>query len=103
MSAVPPPVKPTEPVYEDVAALPDQAHDWGLEWDGDRHQGRICEACEEFSACDMCNRDAYSGLDCLRQQAENRNRDVKRTYVKALERFEAQMDYYRTISTPEEL
>jgi len=93
-----PQMKPSEPQYEDVSAIPDKPHSWGREWDGDYHQGRVCDDCGEYSECDMCHRDAYDGVDCLRVQADDRNDELQRGYRKALERYEAQMDYYRTLT-----
>jgi hypothetical protein len=102
---VPPPVRPVEPIYEDVASFPDRAHVWRAE-DGDidvfvmesgYHNGPGCSVCD-FTFCHHCEPDGYNDMSCLREQADNRNHAARYRYGKALERFAAQMDYWRELS-----
>ena len=95
---LPRPVEPEVPEVEELIGIPDKPHTWGERWDGDHHQGRICVDCEEYSDCDMCNSHAYDEVDCLRIQADDRNSVARHTYAKEMERWEAQMDYWREIT-----
>ncbi len=92
-----PPIKPVEPVYEDVSAQPDKPHDWY--WPG-HTDNDFCRDCRGIN-CDCgssnCLDHPRDSIDCLRQQAWNRNWDREHEYKKALERYEAQMDYYHTL------
>ena len=93
---IPPPTPPEEPAYEDLSTIPDKPHSWGESWENHIHTGYICNDCGAHSACTMCNDDEEQ--DCLRYLAKDRNYTLKRTYIKAMERYEAQMDYYRSIT-----
>ncbi|AEK09528.1 hypothetical protein LITTLEE_148 [Mycobacterium phage LittleE] len=98
MNTIPPPRPPIEPEYEDVDSFPDQAHDWGGEWEEGYHGGFVCNACKECSDCSWCDQDVPDGVDCLRNQADMRNQIKRIAYNRALLRYEAQMDYYREIT-----
>lgn len=95
-----PPEPPAEPVYEDIASMPDKEHNWH-EFDSDYHQGLTCPDCDAYTTCTLCSPkaegEARANLDCLRNQAEIRNDRLRGEYIKALNRYEAQMDYYRTL------
>lgn len=96
---VAPPDKPTEPEYENIDYIPHYPHTWDKEWDGDYHQGRICSVCGEHSDCDMCNPKALNAddFDCWRNLAEERNYKSRKEYEGALARYEAQMEFWRSI------
>lgn len=98
LKLVPPPPRPDAPVLEDVDSQPHQAHDWGERWEGGNHNGRTCRVCGSDSACTWCKPDALEVPDCLRQQAAARNHERRRDYRRAVERYDAQMEYYRTIA-----
>ncbi|OBF77059.1 hypothetical protein [Mycolicibacterium fortuitum] len=97
---IPPPTPPPPLELEDVDSIPDQAHDWGREWESDYHSGRVCNVCGENSECLSCypNSKALEEMDCLRAQAEDRNFIREREHRAATARYEAQMDYYREIT-----
>ncbi|MFD7247864.1 hypothetical protein ACFV6Y_38705 [Streptomyces massasporeus] len=95
---IPQPTPPPPLELEDVSSIPDQPHDWGREWEGDPHSGRVCKVCGVLSECTSCNPNALDSPDCLRCQAENRNCIQERTHRNATVRYEAQMDYYNEIS-----
>ena len=81
------PEKPPEPEYEDVLALPDQAHLWDRDWDSDTHGGKHCSACDSMSACTWCHPKDLERFDCLREQADSRNDDLRSAHKKAMERY----------------
>lgn len=92
---LPAPVRPLEPAYEDLASVPDQAHTWDENdwWEAGYHQGLRCTTCGESSECELCE-SIDADLNCLRNQAENRNLQRERTYKRTLQGWEAQMAYY---------
>jgi hypothetical protein len=87
MSDIPEPVRPTEPVYEDVKAQPDEAHDWY--WPGNTDND-FCRKCDKMN-CDCgsgtCGGYATNDLGCARNRAWNRNWDREHEYKKAMERW----------------
>jgi hypothetical protein len=103
---IPKPTKPEPPVLEPLDGIPDQAHRWILDEDGDidvfqvegdYHNGPRCADCQ-LGACEHCEPGIYEDVTCLREQADNRNRKRERDYRKAMERYEAQMDYWRELT-----
>ncbi|PJE23646.1 MAG: hypothetical protein CK431_10300 [Mycobacterium sp.] len=95
---MPPPAPPAGPEYEDLDSIPDHPHDWGESWEGGCHSGRTCRACDMQSDCEFCDADVYNDQGCLREQADNRNEERRCEYVRAVARYEAQMDYWRAVT-----
>ncbi|SKM39630.1 Uncharacterised protein [Mycobacteroides abscessus subsp. massiliense] len=94
MTAIPAPVRPTTPDYE-PEHLPDQAHDWDTSTYIDIsgvHGGYKCRACGDVR-CMRCHE--TDPLDCRRVAARERNNELRRTYLAAFKKWQAQMEYYQ--------
>lgn len=89
-----PPKRPAEPSVEDVELVPYHPHTWSEEEvENGYYMDRVCTTCESYES--DTDENAY---DCWRIIAEERNHDREVAYRKALERHEAQMDYWLSIT-----
>jgi hypothetical protein len=91
----PPPVKPVEPVDENLDYVPYHPHTWGeKEW-GDEYEYRVCAVCDEYDYYPFPEAHSY---DCWKILAEERNRKRRRDHQKALDRYDAQVEYWKTLT-----
>lgn len=104
--SIPPPVKPVlEPLEPtDELNVPDQACVWGprnkdADCVGGYHDVTECVACGQFSDC-YYDKPFHQQVttDCLRRQAERRNRERHARYNAAMRDYDAQVRYYISIT-----
>lgn len=93
------PVYPEDKIVP-LSEVPDQFHDWGEEWDSDHHGGYVCKVCGESSACISCNKKWKDDTGCLRNQIEEGNRILIKTYNDELQKYNHQAEYYNEVVRP---
>ncbi|AXH45562.1 hypothetical protein SEA_BARB_87 [Gordonia phage Barb] len=100
MRDLPEPTPPPAVELINLAAVSDEACNWheGAMVDGDVHSSYRCDRCGDISECIFCEPN-QPNVNCARNRAEDENRQRRRVHERAVQDYEAQMRYYREITS----
>lgn len=87
---IPQPPEPNHPGYENPDYVPFHPHTW-VEDEDDYYLTEKCSTCLSYRD------DETDEFDCWRELANSRNLQKDVDHRKALKRYEAQMDYWKTL------
>ncbi|QOC56088.1 hypothetical protein SEA_CLOWN_90 [Gordonia phage Clown] len=100
LARLPSPTPPPALELIDLDTIPDEPCNWHEDniVDGDHHSSYVCDRCHDISECIFCEPD-QPNVECARNRAEDENRQRRRVHERAVQDYEAQMRYYREITS----